>query len=157
MGIATEDKTWCKNRKLRLQLRPKLVKRLGKKKNIACADESAFLLRHSDSRVRIVCQKAAAGGVRRKIFSWHTLGLIVLTENHLNTTADTQHFHLLMAPSHQTHIFLDYFLKHDNGFTECKWPPHSPHLQTNRCCRTGYLHYGCAAEKERKKGSPLEY
>lgn len=156
-GYSNRRQNMVQEQETKAAIKTKIGQKIEKKKNIACADESAFLLRHSDSRVRILCQKAAAGGVRRKIFSWHTLGLIVLTENHLNTTADTQHFHLLMAPSHQTHIFLDYFLKHDNGFTECKWPPHSPHLQTNRCCRTGYLHYGCAAEKERKKGSPLEY
>lgn len=48
--------------------------KIGQKIEKTCSDESAFLLRHSDSRVRILCQKAAAGGVRRKIFSWHTLG-----------------------------------------------------------------------------------
>ncbi len=60
-------------------------------KNVAWSDESRFLLRHSDGRVRIWCKEqesmdpsclvstvqAAGGGVMvRGIFSWHTLGTL---------------------------------------------------------------------------------
>ncbi len=70
-------------------------------KNVARSDESRFLLRHSDGRVRIwskehermdpsclVSTVQAAGGVMvRGIFSWHTLGLLEPIEHRLNTTA----------------------------------------------------------------------
>ncbi len=67
-----------------------------------CDNESRFLLWHSDGRVRI-CHiehesmdpscfvstvQAGGGGVMVwGIFSWHTLGPLVLIEHHLNTTA----------------------------------------------------------------------
>ncbi len=71
-------------------------------KNVAWSDESRFLLRHSDGRVRIWCKEhesmdpscfvstvqAAGGGVMVwGIFSWHTLGPLVPIEHRLNTTA----------------------------------------------------------------------
>ncbi len=70
-------------------------------KNVAWSDESRFLLRHSDNRVRIwrkehesmdpswlVSAVQAAGGVMVwGIYSWHTLGPLVPIEHHLNTTA----------------------------------------------------------------------
>ncbi len=70
-------------------------------KNIAWSDESRFLLRHSDGRVRIwrkehenmdpsclVSTVHAGGGVTVwGIFSWHTLGPLVPIEHRLNTTA----------------------------------------------------------------------
>ncbi len=95
-------------------------------KNVAWSDESRFLLRHSDGRVRNWCKEhesmdppclvstvqAGGGGVMvRGIFSWHTLGLLVPIEHRLNTTAyrsivaDHVHpfittvTHLLMATS----------------------------------------------------------
>ncbi len=71
-------------------------------KNVAWSDESRFLLRHSDGRVRIWCkehesmdpsclvsmlQAAGGGGVKVwGIFSWHTLGPLVPIEDRLNTT-----------------------------------------------------------------------
>ncbi len=71
-------------------------------KNVAWSDESRFLLRHSDVRVRIRCkehesmdpsclvstlQAAGGGGVKVwGIFSWHTLGPLVPIEDRLNTT-----------------------------------------------------------------------
>ncbi len=93
-------------------------------KNVAWSDESRFLLRHSDNRVRIwrkehesmdpsclVSTVQAAGGVIVwGIFSWHTWPLVPI-EHHLNTTAylsivaDHVHpfmttvYHLLMATS----------------------------------------------------------
>ncbi len=82
----------------------------------------------------------------RRIFSWHTLGLLVPIEHRLNTTvylsivADHVHpfmttvYHLLMcfqqdnAPCHKAQIISDWFLEHDNEFTLLKWPPQSPDL-----------------------------
>ncbi len=71
-------------------------------KNVAWSDESRFLLRYSDGRVRIWRKEhesmdpsclvstvqAGGGGVMVcGIFSWHTLGSLVLIEHHLNATA----------------------------------------------------------------------
>ncbi len=71
-------------------------------KNIAWSDESRFLLRHSDGRVRIWHKEhesmdpsclvstvqAGGGGVMVwGIFSWHTLGLLIPIEHCLNATA----------------------------------------------------------------------
>ncbi len=71
-------------------------------KNVAWSDESRFLLRHSDGRVRIwhkehesmdpscldLMVQAAGGGVMVwGIFSWHTLGPFLPIEHCLNTTA----------------------------------------------------------------------
>ncbi len=72
------------------------------RKNISWSDESWFLLRHSDGRVRIWCKEhesmdpsclvsmvqAGGGGVMVwGIFSWHTLGPLVPIEHCLNATA----------------------------------------------------------------------
>ncbi len=70
-------------------------------KNVAWSDESRFLLRHSDGRVRIwrkihesmdlsnlvLTVQAADGVMVWGIFSWHTFGSLVPIEHHLNTTA----------------------------------------------------------------------
>ncbi len=69
-------------------------------KNVARSDESRFLLRHSDGRVRIwhkehesmdpscLVSTVHAGGVKVcGIFSWHTLGPLVPIEHRLNATA----------------------------------------------------------------------
>ncbi len=71
-------------------------------KNVTCSDESRFLLRYSDDRVRIwrkehesidpsclvsTVQAAGGGGVMVwGIFSWHTLGPLVPIEHRLNAT-----------------------------------------------------------------------
>ncbi len=70
--------------------------------NVAWSDESGFLLRHSDGRVRIRCKEhesmdlsclvstvqAGGGGVMVwGVFYWHTLGRLVTTEHCLNATA----------------------------------------------------------------------
>ncbi len=72
------------------------------RKNIAWSDESRFLLRHSDDRVRIWCKEhesmdpsclvstvqTGCGGVMVwGIFSWHTFSPLVLIEHRLNATA----------------------------------------------------------------------
>ncbi len=71
-------------------------------KNVAWSDESRFLLRHSDGRVRIwykehesmdpsclVSMVQAGGGdvMVGGIFSWHTLGTLVPIKHCLNVTA----------------------------------------------------------------------
>ncbi len=129
-------------------------------KNIAWSDdESRFLLQHSDCRVRIwrkehesmdpsclVSTGQAAGGdgvMVWGIFSWHTLGPLVPTEQRLNATAYlsivADHFHPFMTtvyPSSDSY-FQQYnaschkaqiILEHDNEFTLLKWPPQSPDL-----------------------------
>ncbi len=130
-------------------------------KNVAWSDESQFLLQHSDGRVRIWCKEhesmdpsclistvQAGGGVMVwGIFSWHTLGPLVLIAHCLNATAYlsivADHVHPFMttvysssdgyfqqdnAPCHKAQIISDWFLEHDNEFTLLIWPPHSPDL-----------------------------
>ncbi len=88
----------------------------------------------------------AGGGVMvRGVFSWHTLGPLVLTEHCLNTTAYlsivADHPFMttvypssdatssqLNAPCYKAQIISDWFLEHDNEFTLLKWPPQSPDL-----------------------------
>ncbi len=117
----------AKNRKRRLQFTQTHQNwTIEDWKNVAWSDESRFLLRHSDDRVRIwhkehesmnpfclVSTVQAAGGsvMVWGIFSWHTLGLLVQIEHRLNATvylsivADHVHpfmttvYHLLMATS----------------------------------------------------------
>ncbi len=98
-------------------------------KSVAWSDESRFLLRHSDGRVRIwrkehesmdpscfvsTVQVGGGGIMVWGIFSWHTLGPLVPIEHCLNATvylsivADHVHpfmttvYHLLMATSSRT-------------------------------------------------------
>ncbi len=111
----------AKNRKRRLQFTQDHQNWTIKDwKNVTWSDESRFLLRHSDGRVRIwrkehksmdtswlVSTVQAGGGVMVwGIFYWHTLGPLVPIE----------------------YIISDWFLEHDNEFTLLKWPPQSPDL-----------------------------
>jgi len=85
-------------------------------KNVAWSDESRFLLRHSDVRVRIWCkqnenmdpsclvttvQAGGSGVIVWEMFSWHTLGPLVPIGHHLNSTANlsivSDHVHPFMA------------------------------------------------------------
>ena len=93
----------AKNRKQRLQFAQAHQNwTIEDWKNVAWSDESRFLLRHSDGRVRIWCKEhesmdpsclvstvqAGGGGVMVwGIFSWHTLGPLVPIEHRLNATA----------------------------------------------------------------------
>ncbi len=93
----------AKNRKRRLQFTQAHQNwTIEDWKNVAWSDESWFLLRHSDDRVRIWCKEhesmdpsclvstvqAGGGGVMVwGISSWHTLGPLVPTEHCLNATA----------------------------------------------------------------------
>ncbi len=112
----------AKNRKQRLQFAQAHQNwTIEDWKNVA-SDESRFLRRHSDGRVRIwhkehesmdpsclvLTVQAFGGGVMVwRIFSWHTLGPLVPIDHHLNATAYPsivadhilQCTHLLMASS----------------------------------------------------------
>ncbi len=93
----------AKNRKRRIQFAQAHQNwTIEDKKNVAWSDESRFLLRHSDGRVRIWLKEhesmdpscfvstvqAGGGGVMVwGIFSWHTLGPLVPIEHRLNATA----------------------------------------------------------------------
>ncbi len=93
-------------------------------KNVACSDESRFLLRHSDGRVRIwhkehesmdpsclVSTVQAAGGVMVwGIFSWHTLDPLVPIEHRLNATA-----YLSIVADH-VHPFMTTVYPSSDGF-----------------------------------------
>ncbi len=147
----------AKNRKRRLQFTQAHQNwTIEDWKNVAWSDESRFLLRHSDGRVRIQCKEhesmapsclvstvqAAGGGLMVwGIYSWHTLGPLVPIEHYLNTVAYlsvvADHVHPFMitvyfqqynAPCHKAQIISDWFLEHDNEFTLLKWPPQSPDL-----------------------------
>ncbi len=87
----------AKNRKRRLQFAQAHQNwTIEDWKNVACSDESRFLLRHSDGRVRISCKEhesmdpsclvstvqAGGGGIMVwGIFSWYTLGPLVPIEH----------------------------------------------------------------------------
>ncbi len=106
MGYSSRSPHWvpllsAKNRKWRLQFAQAHQNwAIEDWKNVAWSDESRFLLRHSDGRVRIwrkeqesmdpsgLVSMVQAGGVMVwGIFSWHTLGPLVPIEHSLNTTA----------------------------------------------------------------------
>ncbi len=117
----------AKNKKQRLQFTPDHQNwTIEDWKNVAWSEESRFLLRHSEGRVRIWRKEhesmdpsclvstvqAGGGGVMVwGIFSWHTLGPLVPIEYRLNATvylsiaADHVHpfmttvYHLLMTTS----------------------------------------------------------
>ncbi len=107
-ATAAEDHTGCCSCQLRTGHRGYNSHRIHQNwtiqhcKNIAWSDESWFLLRHSDVRVRIWRKEhesmdpsclvstvqAGGGGVMVwGIFSWHTLDPLVPTEHRLNATA----------------------------------------------------------------------
>ncbi len=111
----------AKNRKWRLQFAQAHQNwTIEDWKNVAWSDESRFLLRHSDGRVRI-CRKehesmdpsclvsmvqAGGGGVMVwGIFSWHILSPLVLIEHCLNATAClsivADHVHPFMTTVYQ--------------------------------------------------------
>ncbi len=125
--------------------------------NVARSDESRFLLRHSDGRVRTWCKEhesmdpscllstvqAGGGGVMVwGIFSWHTFGPLVPVEHRLNATAyrsivaDHVHpfmttvCHLLMATSSRITHNVTNIKSSQTGFLNMshKWPPQPPDL-----------------------------
>ncbi len=123
----------AKNRKLRLQFAQAHQNwTIEDWKNVVWSDESRFLLRHSDGRVRIwrrehesmdpsclvsTVQAGCGGGVMVwGIFCWHTLGPFVPIEHRLNATA------YLSIVADYVHSFLttvypssDGYFQHDNA------------------------------------------
>ncbi len=119
MGYSSRRPHWVpllnRNRKRRLQFAQAHQNwTIEDWKNVAWSDESQFLLRHSDGRVRIwrkenksmdpscLASTVQAGGVIVwGIFSWHILGPLVPIEHSLNTTAYlsivADHVHLFMT------------------------------------------------------------
>ncbi len=110
-------------------------------KNVARSDESWFLLRHSDDRVRIwrkehesmdpsclVSTVQAAGGVMvRGTFSWHTLGPLAPIGHSLNATA------YLSIVADNVHLFMttvypssDSYFQQDNA--PCSQSSNHPRL-----------------------------
>ncbi len=129
-------------------------------KNVALSDESRFLLRHSDGRVRIwrkehesmdpsclvsTVQAGGGGLMMWGIFSWHNLGPLVPTEHRLNATAylnivaDHVHpfittvYHLLMATSSRIMHHIIKLKSSQTGFLNM--------------ISSLYLHHGCVADK----------
>ncbi len=116
----------AKNRKRRLQFTQAHQNwTIEDWKNVAWSDESRFLMRHSDDTVRIWCKEhesmdpsclvstvqAAGDGVMVwGIFSWHTLGPLVLIK-------------------HRLKLYIKYLFKDsDHNLPEyCCWPCPSPY------------------------------
>ncbi len=132
----------AKNRKQRLKLAQAHQNwTIEDWKNVAWSDESRFLLRHSDGRVRIWRKEhesmdpsclstvqAAGGGVMVwGIFSWHSLGPLVPIE-HLNATAYlsivSDHVHPFMTTVYPSS---DGYFQQDNA--PCDMSQSSNHLR----------------------------
>ncbi len=134
-ATAAEDHTGWRSCQLRTGNRGYNLHRLTKIRQqkigfVTWTDDSQFLLRHSDGRVRmwrkehesmdpsclVSTVQAADGGVMvLGIFSWNTLGPLVPIEHYFKIYEIYQ-------------IISDWFLEHDNEFTLLKWPPQSPDL-----------------------------
>ncbi len=166
----------AKNRKQRLQFtQDHQYWTIGDWKNVAWSDESRFLLRHSDGRVRfwhkehesmdpscLVSMVQAGGVMVWGIYSWHTLGPLVPIEHRLNTTT-----YLSIFADH-VHLFMTtVYPSSDEYFQQDSAPCHKAQIisdwfleqmastvtrsQSNRvplgCGGTGDPHHGCAANK----------
>ncbi len=107
-------------------------------KNVACSDESRFLLQHSDGRVRIWCiehesmdpsclvstaQAAGGGEMVWMIFSWHTLGTLVPIEHHLNATA-----YLSIVADHVHPFMTTVYPSFDGYFQQDNAPGHKAQI-----------------------------
>ncbi len=106
----------AKNRKRRLQFTQAHQNwTIEDWKNVAWSDESQFLLRHSDGRVRIW----------RKEHESMDLSCLVsrVQVHHFMTTvhpSSDDYFQQDNAPCHKAQIISDWFLEHDNEFTLLK-------------------------------------
>ncbi len=124
----------AKNRKQRLQFAQAQQNwTIEDWKNVAWSDESRFLLRHSDGRVRIwrkehesmdpsclVSTVQAGGGVMVwGIFSWHNLGPLVPIEHRLNATA-----YLSIVADHVHPFMTTVYLSSDRYFQQDNAPRH---------------------------------
>ncbi len=107
-------------------------------KNIASSDESWFLLRHSDGRVRIWRKEyesmdpsclvstvqAGVGGVMVwGIFSWYTLGPLVPIEHNLNAKA-----YLSIVADHVHPFMTTVYLSSDGYFQQDNAPCHKAQI-----------------------------
>ncbi len=129
----------AKNRKRRLQFTQANQNwTIEDWKNVAWSDESRFLLRHSDGRVRIWRKEqesmdpsclvskvqAAAGGVMVwGIFSWQTLGPLVPIEHRLNATA-----YLSIVADHSHHFMITVYPSSDGYFQQDNAPCHKAQI-----------------------------
>ncbi len=131
-----------KNRKQRLQFAQAHQNRtIEDWKNVTWSDESRFLLRHSDGRVRIwrkehesmdpsclvsTVQAAGGGGgvMVWGIFSWHTLGPLEPIEHHLNATA-----YLSIVADHVHPFMTTVYPSSDSYFQQNNAPQSSTHLR----------------------------
>ncbi len=136
----------AKNRKRRIQL-PQTHHNwtIEDWKNVVWSDESRFLLRHSDGRVRIwrkehesmdpsclvsTVQAAGGGGVMVwGIFSWHTLSPLVPIEHRLNATV-----YLSIVADH-VHPFMT--TVHSSSYTTSSRIMH--HVTKLKSSQTGFL------------------
>ncbi len=106
--------------------------------NVAWSDESRFLLRHSDGRVRIwlkehesmdpsclVSTVQAGGGSLMVwgIFSWHTLGPLVPIEHRLNATA-----YLSIVADHVHPFMITVYPSSDDYFQQDNAPCHKAQI-----------------------------
>ncbi len=130
---------WAKNRKRRLQFAQAHQNwTIEDWKDVAWTDESRFLLRHSDGRVRIWRKEhesmdpsclvstvqAAGGGVMVwGIFSWHTLGPLVPTEHCLNATA-----YLSIVADHVHPFMTTVYTSSDGYFQKDNAPCHKAQI-----------------------------
>ncbi len=125
----------AKNRKRRLQFTQAHQNwTIEDWKYVAWSDESRFLLQHSDGRVRI-CRnehesmdpsclvstvQASGGGVMVwGIFSWHTLGPIILIDHRLNATA-----YLSIVADHVYPLMTTVYPSSDGYFQQDNAPCH---------------------------------
>ncbi len=128
----------AKNRKRRLQFAQAHQNwTIEDWKDVAWTDESRFLLRHSDGRVRIwrkehesmdpsclVSTVQAGGGVMVwGIFSWHTLGPLVPTEHCLNATA-----YLSIVADHVHPFMTTVYTSSDGYFQKDNAPCHKAQI-----------------------------
>ncbi len=168
----------AKNRKRRLQFAQAHQNWIIEDwKSVAWSDESRFLLRHSDSSVRIwrkehesmdpsclvSAVQAAGGGVMVwGIFSWHTLGPLVPIEHCLNATA-----YLSIVADHVHPFMTTVYPSSDGYFQQDNAPCQKAQIISDwfleheneftllkmafesplGCGGTGDSHHGCAADK----------
>ncbi len=151
MGYSSRRPHWvpllsAKNRKQRLQSTQAHQNwTIEDWKNVAWSDESRFLLRHSDGRVRIwhkedesmdsswlvsTVQAGGGGGVMVWVmFSWHTLDPLVPIEHRLNTTA-----YLSIVADHVHPFMTTVYLSSDGFFSRTMH-----HVTKLKSSQTGFL------------------
>uniref|UniRef100_A0A9J8B744 Transposable element Tc1 transposase n=1 Tax=Cyprinus carpio carpio TaxID=630221 RepID=A0A9J8B744_CYPCA len=129
----------AKNRKRRLQFTQVQQNwTIEDWKKVAWSDESRFLLRHSDGRVRIwrkehesmdpsclvsMVQAGAGGVMVWGMFSWHTLGPLVPIEHRLNATV-----YLSIVSDHVHPIMTTVYPSSDGYFQQDNAPCHKAQI-----------------------------